>query len=153
MAISKKWVEQFDRVKRYYERFKQINEGEGTSRNSAYYEDDVYSFFINCYHLKDWIENDPAVAIKKQEVENYINTNPALQICADMCNGAKHLSRVPSQIRSGKPRSIDYKAYSLSLGAGPAQLRIKFFVDDQDAFKIATECMQKWEDFIKNHSI
>ena len=153
MATNKKCMEQFERVKRYYERFKEIDEGKSHTLNSAYYEDDVYSFFINCHHLKDWIKNDPAVTVSKKDVEDYVKANSALRICADMCNGAKHLKRTPNKIVSGKERSIDSKAYSLAIMEGSAQppnITIKFFIDNLDAFKVATECLQKWEEFFKN---
>jgi hypothetical protein len=156
MSTSKKWVEQFERVKRYYERFKEIDEGKSLVRNAAYYEDDVYSFFINCHHLKHWIENDPSAVVSKIDVENWVNTNPALQICADMCNGAKHLKRIPNRIVSGKERSIDSKAYSVAVMEGsarPPSTKIKFFIDSFDAFKVATECLQKWEEFISKNLV
>jgi 23S rRNA maturation mini-RNase III len=149
-------MEQFERVKRYYERFKEIDEGKQHCLNSAYYEDDVYSFFINCHHLKDWIKNDPTVAINKKDVEDYVKANSALLICADMCNGAKHLERIPNSIVSGKKRSIDSKVYSVAIMEGsahPPNITIKFFIDNLDAFKVATECVQKWEEFIKKNII
>jgi hypothetical protein len=156
MATNNRYAEQFARVKRYYERFKEIGEGKSHCLNSAYYEDDVYSFFINCHHLKDWIINDPAVAVSEQDVENWVNANPPLLICADICNGAKHLSRMPNRIVSGKERSIDSKAYSIAIMEGsvqPAKITVKFFIDKSDAFKVATECIQKWEEFINKNLV
>lgn len=156
MATNKKCAEQFARVKRYHERFREINEGKSHCLNSAYYEDDVYSFFINCHHLKDWIISDPAVTLSNQNVENWVKVNPALLICADMCNGAKHLKRTPNRIVSGKVRSIDSKAYSVAIKEGstkPPTITIKFFIDNFDAFKVATECILKWEEFFKKNAI
>jgi hypothetical protein len=156
MATSHKYNEQFERVKRYYERFKEIDQGKPHCLPTPYYEDDVYSFFIHCHHLKDWIENDPTVSVSKQEVEDFVYANPAnnaLRICADICNGAKHLKRIPSKIVSGRERDIKNKAFTLNIIEGssePPTIAIKFAIDEGvDAFKIATECLEKWEEFIK----
>ena len=60
---TKKYIEQFLRVKRYLERFARLNAGVDHTQASPNYDDDVYSFFQNCHHLKDWIKkNDPNCA-------------------------------------------------------------------------------------------
>ena len=55
-----KYEEQFKRVNRWYDRFKKLNSGKEHTRNTDFEADDVHAFFINCYHLKDWIKNDKA---------------------------------------------------------------------------------------------
>jgi len=59
---SRKWFEQFRRVKRWYTRFKSIDEGRPDTLTLDGYLDEVYAFFQNCYHLKDWIKNDASVS-------------------------------------------------------------------------------------------
>ena len=59
---------------------------------------------MNCHHLKDWIKNDSAAASVANNVENYINNNPDLSLCADICNGVKHLRRISS--RSGECQNL-----------------------------------------------
>jgi hypothetical protein len=45
--------------------------------------------FQDAYHLKDWVKNDqPSNAA---QVEQFIDEAPILRICADVCNGTKHL--------------------------------------------------------------
>ena len=83
---------QLERIKRYYKRFKNINNGRPHTDSTDYYMDDIFSFFINCYHLKDWLINDPSYTKrKKSEIEKYITKTESLSICADICNGLKHL--------------------------------------------------------------
>ena len=68
--------EQFERVKRWYSRIRDIYQGKPHIFPSDYYQDEVYAFFLNCYHLKDWIKNDDTVEpSKKNNVENFINQN------------------------------------------------------------------------------
>jgi len=155
MVSDRKCTEQFERVKRYYERFREIEEGKAHCLNALNYEDDVYSFFINCHHLKDWIKNDPTVKVSKNDVENYVKSNFVLLVCADICNGAKHLDRIPKSIVSGKERRIESKAYSVTIKEGSSQpptIRVRFFIDkDLDAFKVATECIQKWDEYFSKN--
>ena len=90
-----KYKEQIARVERYYDRFKQINDGTDERKPStAEFEDDVFAFFVNCYHIRDWLINDLEYrAHTQRQVDNYINVTMPLAICADICNGMKHLTR------------------------------------------------------------
>jgi hypothetical protein len=48
-------MEQIEITRRYLERIRQIYLGVPYVENKQYYADDVCSFFIHCYHIKDWI--------------------------------------------------------------------------------------------------
>ncbi len=47
--------------------------------------DAVFNFAITGYHIKDWLKNEGAPG-----VEEHINSEPMLRLCADLCNGSKH---------------------------------------------------------------
>ncbi len=84
---------QFDRVERYYARFKEINDGREHNAHSESYFDDIYAFFMHCYHLKNFLKNDSAYTkYNNSEIENHITNTFSLSLCADICNGLKHLS-------------------------------------------------------------
>lgn len=85
------YQEQLERVNRWYSRFKEIDGGRIHNMPSDYYQDEVYTFFLNCYHLKDWIKNDPSVGSVANKVEAFINDTTELKLCADICNSHKHL--------------------------------------------------------------
>ncbi len=108
-----KYVEQFERAKRYYERFKRINDGVENDCSPLWYEDDVRSFFVHCYHLKDWMINDENFTCTKQEAESFVSNNEFLSICADVCNGIKHLE-LKHRPRSGNPAKFSRKHIGLS---------------------------------------
>jgi len=82
-------MEQLDRARRYLERMQQACSSVPYRRDASdYYADDVYSFFVHCYHVRDWLIRlglAPADA-----VDRYVNDNLELSICADLCNGMKH---------------------------------------------------------------
>ena len=142
--------EQFERLVRNYQRLAQINQGRQHDMHSENYRDEVYSYFLNCYHLKDWLINDSAFPANAAEVEGYINTNPELQLCADICNAHKHL-------RLDKPRSAENprvggQKIDLKLGARETAIKVQFTIDTVsgplDAFELATKCLELWKVFI-----
>ena len=64
--------------------------------------DDVMTFFIFCYHIKDYILNDCSLHIKRKTIEAFINSNEYLRICADICNGTKHLKLTHKRTDDGE---------------------------------------------------
>jgi len=148
-----RYQEQFERVKRWYARFREINQGKPHTHPSDYYLDEVYAFFLNCYHLKDWIQNEDTIKPPKGKVEHFINQNKCMRVCADICHGIKHLKLQRS--RSGENPKFGAKKFYLDLGTSPPTIKIKFSVVTTtgviDAFDLASECIQKWEEFIKKN--
>ena len=157
MAAEKRYVEQFSRMQRWYERFKNIDEGTAHERSSEEYTDNVYAFFQNCYHLKDWIKNDDTIKLPKGfDIDrDFINKNPAMGLLADICNGTKHLKLAKE--RSNESPEFYSKNYSLTLGGQKAVVKVKWNIKtksgNQDAFQLATECVKKWEEFITKNIV
>lgn len=151
---TKKYVEQLVRIKRLLARFEALGRGVEHTQASPNYDDDVYSFFQNCYHLKDWIKNDPYCAAWPN-VEVLINSNQDLQLCADLCNAQKHLSLTSS--RSGQNPQFDGGLTKLDIteGGGPTTVRIAVSYNVTttgagtiDALTLARRCVGAWESFV-----
>lgn len=80
-------AEQFGRVERALERVRS-----NRNREIVEYEDDVWNFFQNAWHLKDWVKNDSNVNQQYRDaVERDVSTVEVLKICADLANRSKHL--------------------------------------------------------------
>jgi len=138
-------------VKRWYKRFEEINNGRIHNKSSEHYEDEVYAFFMNRYHLKDWIKNDPVAAVSViNRVEGYINNNPELSLCADISNGLKHFQL--DRERSRESPEFGKKKAKLDIGKGPITIALKYEITTNtgtiDAFDLATKCMKAWEIFL-----
>jgi hypothetical protein len=149
-------VEQFDRAYRYLTRMRSIYEGgHADSYSRQYFEDDVLSFFVHCYHIKDWIVRLNRIGVTHKQVEDFIDSKECLKICADLCNGAKHctLTKPP---RTGRQPHVSGKQYRSSFwlsGAGGGEiLRGKYSIVTAtgvvDALYLAEECMRCWSTFI-----
>jgi len=61
--------------------------------------DDFYAFFVTCFHLKDWLKNDPGVPKPTgEQAETLVNNRQSLRVCADIANGVKHLVRTNEKL-------------------------------------------------------
>ena len=153
MATVPKYTEQLARLRRSFERFGEIDSGRIHDRNSHHYEDELYVFFMNCHHLKDWLINDPAFSTPKADIEGFINLNAELQLCADICNSHKHLA-LSKPPRSTESPTMGVRNFAVSLGVGPVQLSAKYAIDTKsgpiDAYKLASKCLDLWITFIKS---
>ncbi len=146
-------IDQLNRVIRWYRRFQQINEGIQKSASFEGQYDDMLAFFMNCYHLKDWIKNDISDDSLNTVVEDYINQNDCLKLCADICNGAKHLDVTRS--RFGEETSIRTEVHLDESQENPPVIRKWYITSNSgqifDAFDIATQCVERWVDFFNQH--
>jgi hypothetical protein len=151
MTSTSIYVEQFKRVERSYQRLVEINNGKIHDRESDFLFDDYLNFFMNCYHLKDWIKNDPTMKSGDEKlVEEFISNSKCLSICGDIANGAKHFtltsSRSCSNIKRGNAQ------FKLILDEIPQiSAKYTYIVDGipMDAFDLATQCLQDWNIFIR----
>src|SRR5262245_59603383 len=80
------WRAQYDRMQRSYMRLT------GPYTSSVKYDDDLHHFVQDCWHLKDWILNDPGLAVGKA-IEDEVNKHKSLRIVADLAIASKHLIR------------------------------------------------------------
>jgi hypothetical protein len=80
------WMSQYERMSRSYDRLSK------TYTSSVEYDDDFQHFFQDCWHLKDWIKNDPSVSLDI-DIEAEVKAHKALRITADLANGCKHFVR------------------------------------------------------------
>jgi len=147
-----KWEEQLARVQRYHARFKEANDGAEMRVTAEYAADDMHAFFQNCYHLKEWLKNDPGFIEKTDdEIEDYVTATPCLALCADICNGMKHLSL--TRDRSGsEPQFSGRQIHVWEGGPMHGRIALKLSIEHNgviiDAFTLATECLAAWNAFL-----
>lgn len=147
-------MEQIERANRYLQRIREMYEGIINPRQERdYYNDDVISFYVHCYHIKDWVSELSKVPITSREVDKFINKHEPLRICADLCNGSKHctLKRLRTE-RQPHLSGRQLRASTwLSGSAGHEVLNCKFQIMTSsglyDALELAEECMKLWADF------
>ncbi len=102
--------EQFERVRRFLDRVR--TEG----RDSTNYDDDLWSFFQNSWHLKDWIKHDPSISNRsRKRILKAAEASEDLKICADLANRSKHFEL--------KNKRRDAKVTSRNTSVFPGQNR------------------------------
>ena len=154
--MADSYLEQYERLQRAYDRFREFNLAL-TDKISSDYEDEVYAFFMYCYHLKDWIKNDSSVKSRMPnigtDVEQFINESEALSLCVDLCNSLKRLELKRSS--SGERPTFGRKQYHhrLNIGSG-SSIRLEWSIERNnkppiDAFELATECIAEWDKFLQ----
>ncbi|PKL64952.1 MAG: hypothetical protein CVV32_05195 [Methanomicrobiales archaeon HGW-Methanomicrobiales-3] len=159
LPLNTRAFDQYQRVKRWFERFKAINEGSTKDIDIQQQYDDVLAFFMNCYHLKDWlIKEDEFSTEWRKTVEQYISINECLQLCADIANGTKHFSPGNIPTRSGQQSELQPHVFPHLKDGILVGAIMKFYLvldngESIDAFNLAADCMKKWEDFMTTHKI
>src|SRR5262245_63804391 len=92
----RRWQDQYDRMSRWHQR---ISKPRRVDFNLI---DDCDAFFANAFHLKDWLQADTTLPREIREVrkrgkerstvvEDYLEGNLWLRLCADLANGSKHM--------------------------------------------------------------
>jgi hypothetical protein len=79
------YEEQLGRVERFLQRISVPN------KNREEYEDFLWAFFQNCWHLRDWIENDTSIRRSKRgAILLAVDQSKVLAICQCIANRSKH---------------------------------------------------------------
>lgn len=148
-------MEQIEIVERYLERIRRIYQGENTLdwEDRNFHEDDVFSFFVHCNHLRDWVFKLNKIGIEKSDIDNFVRNNRPLQICSDLANRAKHCELQNKTWSGHKPHIVStwHRSSRLFEKKGvKSKFTIMVGVEFFDALEIAEECWLLWEEFIEN---
>ena len=132
-------VKQFERLQRIFMRVLKNED-----RKLVDYEDDVWNFFQNCWHLKDWIQNDRKGVAKatRSKIKGEVNSYPALELIGELAKKSPHLE-VRSSVTGG-----DIKTHGDILmkviDADGEELLVK---------ALATDAMKNWMVIIRKYRI
>jgi hypothetical protein len=162
------WKEQWERLGRWYGRLQKLAgnampprggtpagltavEAQGENERAT---DDIYAFFHNCYHLRDWLAQDSASGVTKSEVDQAIRNSPALSICADICNRAKHFE-LTLKPWTGDPQAGTIAQHAtVAIGVGVyTSWEFLGAGNRYDAFRLANDCMSEWETFLQGRGL
>jgi hypothetical protein len=138
------WQQQHARMMRAYQR------ATSAAAVTVQVEDDLCSFFVWCFHLKDWLKNDPALpAAVKAAAAVVVNTNESLKLCADLANGV-------TQVRSSRRERADADGQATREGdALPTGERVVVVAAGRylDARDVAGRCVAAWTAFLREHRL
>ncbi len=125
--------------------------------------DIILSFFIHCYHLKDWLRES---GVSEKKVEDYIKKTHELKVCRDLTNSTKHLlSRNQIEKRTLSSELYDWKSAGVS---SPISVYYDYFAKNEEEREILVisidgkehlcsdfmqQCIEKWNEFLDNESL
>ncbi len=165
MILNGGYKEQFQRVLRCLKKLK--NQDRGTLE----YSDDIWSFFQNCWHLKDWIKNDPELPRTiRDSIEKEIEQFESLLICADLSNRSKHSELNRNIRKDAKITRIDVTVHAapfiIYLNREPDHLRTQEtgYVDHpfciqtsdgkkMDGLSVALQAVDDWKKILQKYSL
>ena len=146
--------DQLDRARRMLDRVESAaSDEEWGTFNDVAFQDDMWSFFQACWHVKDWVRHDPLVpnAIKTA-IRQQAEASPLLLMCHDICNGTKHLKlTIP---RGGGARYDSTESTHIS----GFVVNIDCWIDDGSGVRIpgkefARKCIAEWEQILRGHGL
>ena len=143
---SQGWEGQLLRVQRWLDRLTKIQDIDEA-------EDFLYSYFQNCYHLRDWLLSESVVP--QIDIEQLFAKYPELRISGDICNATKHL-RLDSP---KQPREFSMaREYCGPSGGRFGATKSETFVILSDgikyeAFDLAQRTLTIWLSFLHEHKI
>jgi hypothetical protein len=135
--IESSCIDQYNRVIRFLGRLEYDNYG------STNYDDNLYSFFQNCWHLKDWIKNDSKIdKTLTSSIEKVVKNYPNIMISCDIANASKHLKLSTSRVGA----EVVSRSVTVNLGdVSKSKCSHKIVLDDgtevvaQEVAKLAVE--------------
>jgi hypothetical protein len=149
------YQEQLDRIKRLkddLERFSVANEENFPSAVDAF-----TSFFIQCYHLRDWLTESRYL---RRDIDTFVNQSVYLSICRDIANKQKH-KRIDKY--ETKYHLVEHKNNGISSPIisyhNPHAKQNRYGLDIEefgtllDVIELAEKCIKEWERFLYLYSI
>ena len=132
-------AKQFNRVQRAFLRVL-----DNHNRKLVDYEDDVWSFCQNCWHLTDWIKNDTRGVAKatRGKIGVEVKSYPTLVIVGELTNKSKNLE-VTSNVAEED-------------GKQHGEILLTVIDKNGDEFpvkKLATDAMKNWMAIFKKYRL
>jgi hypothetical protein len=89
---------QLERARRFFSRVYDLSHPDWGTSAEVEFQDMAWAFFQNCWHVKDWVRHDPKVTdAQKTAVIDMAHNSSDLMVCREMCNGIKHLNKIPGE--------------------------------------------------------
>lgn len=155
------YKEQVERTRRWLNRLQNaashendINEPLPPGKHEEY-EDYLYAFFQNCWHIKDWIMADIGApgtlrdAVKRVEKEK----PDALRLCADVANGSKHLGQPRDKNRAKTVGEIAVEIDPEGNSKTTYEYKVVDGETQHDALELARRALRTWDDLIAANNI
>lgn len=153
-VMAERWTEQWARMERYYAKIHNARfglmapEALWTPEQRANVHDDMMTYFVHAYHLRDWLKADGI------HVTGEFASKEVLRICADLANATKHVELTNPRV--GQPRkdntsvSLIFRNGQLTIGA---DLQIRIHERVLSAYGMATQVRKEWISLLRTRGL
>lgn len=155
MAYVFPYQEQLDRINRLNEDLQRFSKAGDDNFETAL--DAFASFFIQCYHLRDWLAKS---RYDRRDVDNFVSKSPWLSLCRDLANKQKHgdIDRYEPQNhlvehRVGAVETPIIKYYDPNRKSERYGVDVEEFGTMIDVIDLADKCVKEWNKFLYIYSI
>lgn len=153
-VLDDDWTGQWKRVEIGLERVKAIYAGRdsGGSAEAVY---DLYSFFVNCSHLADWLTKPQPPALNwSKVVKPHIKASPPLRTCRDLANRTKHFGLTDSPWISQDTAPTSQSVEIVIGGNGVGSVKHLWTIEaplhaSYDALELAELCVGDWAHLLR----
>jgi hypothetical protein len=157
-VVREGWRAHYERMQRSYAKLATHN---APPFVMVFYEDDLYHFFQDAWHLKDWLINDPAANVRRKGIEADLeNGDRAFKITADLANGTKHRALTTKNKNTKKVSRIGAviveRIRSVPITGGKSENRWRVRLADgteTTAEKAAKDVMKAWDKLLKSYGL
>jgi hypothetical protein len=140
---------QLDRVRRFLGRV------QGLHASDVEFQDMMWAFFQNCWHLKDWVKNDPLASdAQKDAVIDRAHASVLLGICGDLCNGTKHLGLAGKRSSGTGAEHYLVEITIVSGGSSTTDCIVQDGLGNPLSGKqLARDCVNEWEGILQSENL
>jgi hypothetical protein len=155
MSVNPNWRAQYERVHRWHGRLSERRRpGDDAQTHELRRLDFARAFFIECFHLADWLAKDSSVRIGESEINRLVQRSEWLKVSQHITNDSKH-----AVMKSERPAKRDgvlllENGDHLLLKNGQ-HLRLEGIVitlsDGREVpiEQVATECLVEWDRILR----
>ena len=142
------WRGQFHRVLRWHKRL--LRQAGSSDLDQTF--DVALAFFINCYHLHDWLGRSGEVSA--DDLDRLFTASLPLRVCADIANIAKHydLTQAPRMTRQLSVAREYVPGGSGWFGTDGA-LKVLADGGTYDFLELASACRDAWTRFLEDRGL
>jgi hypothetical protein len=148
-APNRSWYGQWHSVREHLATVEAHSKPEAYKGNAPL-QRDFENFFTNCFHMVDWLGNDPATNLSVTQVRVFVDNDPALRICAGIANTSKHHTRNQAGAMTARIRSVAADPSSVQVEIGWSEGKK---TGTEDALDLARRCVGAWDDYLKRRRL
>jgi len=165
----KPYLEQLERIKRWKKRLDDMRYSKSPENKIPDQIDFILSFFINCFHLRDFLKYSKPVS--DDIINRFFEDNIEMQICRDICNESKHCSlenpSIGARIPGTNKKSAkgwdgiclvkEYDPFQEVLKNNNPIKNIKYVILTEgvkyDVFDLTDRCLILWQNFFEKYNL